>query len=270
MLYQYVQGERVPALGFGTYKLTGAACREAVEHALDLGYRHLDTAAIYGNEDEVGAGWTASGVEREDFFLTTKVWYDRLDAEGIEQSAHESLRRLRTDYVDLLLVHWPSATVPLEETLDAMFRLHDAGKVRQVGVSNFPPALLRRACTHGPIFCNQVEYHPYLSQSELIAEAEEHDLLLTAYSPLAKGRVNDDPVIREIADYHGKMPAQVTLRWLMQQPGVAAIPKAASARHRADNFDVFDFSLSDEEVERIGGLAHGLRLSNPAWAPDWD
>lgn len=269
MIYHYVQGERVPALGFGTYKLTGAECREAVADALELGYRHLDTAAAYENEAEVGAALAASGVARESVFLTTKVWTDDLRAGDVERSTHESLRKLQTEYVDLLLIHWPSETVPLEETLGAMFALRDAGKVRHVGVSNFPLPLLRQACTLGPIFCNQVEYHPFLGQHELLVEAEAHDLLLTAYRPLAKGRVSEAAVLREIAGAHGKTPAQVALRWLLQQPGVAAIPKAASHRHRAANIDLFDFTLSEEEMTRIGGLARNERLVNPGWAPDW-
>ena len=270
MTYQYVQGTRVPALGFGTYKLTGADCRQAVAHALELGYRHIDTAAIYGNEAEVGEGWRNSGVPRADLFLTTKVWYENLDRAGVWQSAAESLRRLQTDYVDLLLIHWPNPRVPLEETLHALFALRDAGQVRHVGVSNFPAALLREACQYGPIFCNQVEYHPFLNQDNVLAEAREHDLLLTAYSPLARGRVGSDPVLQAVADDHGKTPAQVTLRWLIEQPGVAAIPKASSPAHREANLDVFDFSLSDEEMSLIASRACGLRTANPPWAPAWD
>ncbi len=270
MLYQHVQGEKVPALGFGTWKLTGSECREAVRDALDIGYRHIDTAQVYDNETEVGEGWKAAGIHREEFFLTTKVWIDKLDATGVQTSTHESLRRLGTDYVDLLLIHWPADNVPLDETLEAMFSLRDGGKVRHVGVSNFTTALLKQATAIGPIFCNQVEYHPFLNQQKVLGVARAHDMLLTAYSPLVRGSVGDNATLQDIGRSHGKTASQVTLRWLIQQPGVAAIPKAASPAHRRANLDIFDFSLSDDEMTQIRGLARGYRRTDPDMAPDWD
>jgi 2,5-diketo-D-gluconate reductase B len=270
MEYVTVQGTDVPALGLGTWKLRGAACREAVTHALDMGYRHLDTAQIYGNEADVGEGIRAAGVDREDFFLTTKVWYENRSREATRRTTEESLRRLQTEYVDLLLVHWPAGDLPIEETLDALRALQDAGKARHIGVSNFTPTLLERALAHTPIFCNQVEYHPYLSQARLLAMARRHDLLLTAYSPIAHGQVTRDETLQEIAEAYGKSPVQVTLRWLIQQDHVAAIPKASTAEHREANLGIFDFALSEEEMAHISGLARGERLISPSFAPAWE
>ncbi|MDX1548013.1 MAG: aldo/keto reductase [Rhodothermales bacterium] len=270
MIFHTIQGERVPALGLGTWRLDGDACREAVEHALDLGYRHIDTAQAYENEEPVGRGLAASPVGRGDVFLTTKIWLDNLGPEAVRASTEASLRRLGTDYVDLLLIHWPSDEVPLEETLDALVVLRDEGKTRHIGVSNFTPSLLRRALDHARLFCCQVEYHPFLAQDDLLALCRRHDLLLTAYSPLARGKVQEEDVLREIAEAHGKTPFQVTLRWHLQQDSVAAIPKASSAEHREANFDLFDFALSDAEMERIAGLAEGRRLIDPDFAPAWE
>lgn len=267
---QTARGTHVPALGLGTYKLTGQAAYDGVRDALDAGYRHLDTAQMYGNEADVGQALAESGVARPDVFLTTKVWYDRLDPAALVPSVEESLRKLRTEYVDLLLIHWPSDAVPLEATLDAMLEQQAQGRVRHVGVSNFPAGLFERAAAHAPVFCNQVEYHPYLDQSGLRDLARQHEALLAAYRPIAYGRVSKDDVLREIAEVHGKTPVQVTLRWLVQQPGVLALPKAASPEHRRANLDVFDFALSDEEMARIHALARGERLVSPAHAPDWD
>ncbi len=271
MLYLDLGGDRVPALGLGTWQLEGGDARDGVRHALSLGYRHLDTAQAYENEAEVGDGLRASGVDRDDVFLTTKVWLDHLAYGDLIASADASLRRLKVDYVDLLLIHWPSEEVELAETLDALQEVQHAEKTRHIGVSNFTPSLLAEALRLAPgLVCDQVEYHPYLDQRALLEVVREHGLFLTAYSPLARGKVLEDAVIREIADGHGKRPAQVALRWLVQQDRVAAIPKASSAAHRAANLDVFDFALSDEEMARIAGLAQeDGRLIDPAFAPEW-
>ena len=269
MIYQTIQGKEVPALGFGTFDLKDEVGREAVAHALDLGYRHIDTAESYYNEEAVGAGIQQSGVAREDIFLTTKVGYDKLAPKDVRRSAEESLHKLQTDYVDLLLVHWPNDDIPLEETLDAFAVLREEGKTRHIGVSNFTPSLLQRALDHAEIFCNQVEYHPFLGQDDLLALCQQHDLLLTAYSPIAQGKVVHNKTLQEIGEAHGKSPTQVTLRWLIQQDKVAAIPRTSSAEHRASNFDIFDFSLSNEEMDRIANLAQGKRLVDPDIAPAW-
>jgi 2,5-diketo-D-gluconate reductase B len=267
--YQTIRGVQVPALGFGTWPLKGEECREAVRDALSAGYRHVDTARMYGNEEEVGRGIREGGVPREEIFLTTKLWYTELGRTQVVDSLHSSLRRLQTEYVDLLLVHWPSSTVPLGETMEAMTGLQREGKVRQVGVSNFPPTLLREALGYAPVFCNQVEYHPFLGQTALRELCQANDVLLTAYSPIAHGAVTEEPVLQEIGRKYGKSPVQVTLRWLVQQDHVAAIPKAASPDRRRQNFDIFDFELTPAEMEQIYTLDRGKRLINPSHAPAW-
>jgi len=263
---------RVPALGFGTWQLKGREARTAVADALDLGYRHIDTAQMYENESEVGQGLRDADVDRDALFLTTKVAMDNYEYRKLIASADDSLRKLKTEVVDLLLLHWPSDEVELEESLDALQEVQHAGKTRHIGVSNFTPSLLRRALEIAPsLVNNQVEYHPYLSQEKLLDVVRERGLFLTAYSPIARGTVLDEDAVQEIAEAHGKSPAQVVIRWHLQQDRVAAIPKAASAEHRRANFDVFDFELSDDEMDRIHGLAHDDgRMIDPEWGPDWE
>ena len=250
-----IKGEQVPSLGLGTWRLSGDDCRTAVERALSLGYRHLDTAQMYGNEGEVGRGMGDSGVDREEVFLVTKVSTSNFAHDDVLRSSRESLRKLGTDYVDLLLMHWPGRSVPLGETLGAMRELQEEGAIKHIGVSNFSPSLVEEAMEHAEIFCNQVEYHPYKSQGELLEQAGEKDYLLTAYSPVARGAVTDDETLREIGEAHGKSPAQVTLRWLIQQEKVAAIPKAAGEEHLKSNLEIFDFALDEEEMQRVFALA---------------
>jgi diketogulonate reductase-like aldo/keto reductase len=254
MQYEAIKGEKVPALGLGTWRLSGQKCVEAVERALALGYRHIDTAQMYANEGEVGRGMHNSGVDHGEIFLVTKVRTSRFSHDDVISSTRESLKKLQTEYVDLLLMHWPNPSVPLEETLGAMRKLQEEGSVKHVGVSNFPPSMVEEATWHADIFCNQVEYHPYRAQEELLKQAKEMDYLLTAYSPVAGGAAVDDATLREIGKTHGKTAAQVALRWLIQQGKVAAIPKAASEDHLESNFDIFDFELSGDEMERIFAL----------------
>ena len=258
-----VQGTEVPRLGFGTWQLTGRAAREGVRDALEIGYRHVDTARMYRNEAEVGAAIAASGVDRGDVFLTTKIFPSDFEPARLKAAAQDSLRALGTDYVDLLLLHWPSDTVPLERTLEALRELQEAGRIRHAGVSNFPAAMLERALDVIPLLADQVEYHPYAEQDALLEVVRERDLTLTAYSPLARGRVGRDRVLREIGAAHGKSPGQVALRWLIEQPQVTAVPKAASHERRVENFDVFDFELSAEERERIAALRKAGRRIAP-------
>lgn len=260
----------MPALGLGTSGLRGDACREAVEHALALGYRHLDTAQGYGNEREVGAGLKSSGVPRDDVWLTTKLKPEWFGAKDAAAQTEASLQALGVDDVDLLLLHWPNPSVPLEETFTALQPLLDDGRVRHIGVSNFTPSMTRQAHALAPILVNQVEYHPYLHQRFLLDVVHDLDLLLTAYSPLAQGEVTSDPVIMEIAGKHGKTPAQIALRWLLQQPRVTAIPKAASAKHREANLRAFDFNLSEEDMISLFDLEAERRLVNPPFAPAWE
>ena len=254
MEYQTIEGEKVPSLGLGTWRLSGEECTRVVERALALGYRHIDTAQMYANEGEVGRGIRNSGVDREEIFLVTKVRTSSFSHDNVLRSTRESLKKLKTEYVDLLLMHWPNPSVPLEETLGAMRELQEEGSVKHVGASNFPPPMVEEAIEYATVFCNQVEYHPYRMQDELLEQAREMDYLLTAYSPVAKGRVLNDATLQEIGEAHGKTPAQVALRWLIQQEKVVAIPKAASEVHLRSNFEVFDFELSNEEMEQVFAL----------------
>ncbi|MFD1514747.1 aldo/keto reductase [Halomarina rubra] len=253
MEYVTVQGVEVPKLGLGTWRLTGDDCRNAVQTALDLGYRHVDTAQAYGNERQVGAAIASSDVDREDVFLATKLEGGNRDYDGVLRSTDESLAKLRTDYLDLLLIHWPNRRVPTRETLDAMAELVDDGKVKHVGVSNFKRDALDEARTQAdvPIFTDQVQFHPYWDQTDLLDYCAIHDVLLTAYSPLGHGGVLDDPVLAEVGDRYDKSPAQVALRWATQHDPVATIPKATSPEHLEANLAVFDFELTDAEMERI-------------------
>lgn len=271
---QYIElgDARIPALGYGTWQLEGDACTAGVHHALELGYRHIDTAQIYGNEAQVGAALAKTHVERKDIWLTTKVWTDRLSKGDLEKSVDESLTKLQTDYVDLLLIHWPSKDVFLSDTIDALKHVMAEGKTRHIGVSNFPVKLMAEAqrLSGGKMITNQVEYHPFLDQTPVLDYVRNHNMFLTAYSPLARGRVNQDATLIDLGNKYGKTPAQITLRWLVQQPGVCAIPKAANPEHIKTNMQIFDFSLTDAEMSEIGKLRGDLRLVNPAFAPVWD
>ncbi len=265
-----VQGTRVPALGFGTWLIPEADAADAVRDALEIGYRHIDTARAYENERGVGRGIADSGVPRNEIFLTTKVPHTDASPELVERDAEESLERLGVNRIDLLLLHWPNPEVPLEQTLNALDKLKDDGRVRHIGVSNFPAGLLRQALELAPIFANQVEYHPFLSQERALDVARAHDVLTTAYSPLAHGKVPGDATLQRIGDAHGKTAGQVALRWLLDQPLVSPIPKASSHERRAENFDVSDFELTREERGEIDALPKDVRTADPPWAPDWD
>jgi 2,5-diketo-D-gluconate reductase B len=265
-----IQGSTVPKLGFGTWEILGRDCEEAVSDALEIGYRHIDTAQAYDNEAEVGKALAASAVPREELFVTTKLWRDEFHPDRVRPSAEGSLEKLHVDCVDLLLLHWPNDDVPLEQTLGALAALREDGLIRHFGVSNFPVGMLNDALSIAPVFADQVEFHPYLDQQPLVDRAVEQDFMVTAYSPLARGRVPADPTLREIGDQYGKTAGQVALRWLLDKPNVATIPKASSHERRVENFEVFDFRLSDEDRAKIDGLARGDRIIDPRWAPDWD
>jgi diketogulonate reductase-like aldo/keto reductase len=269
MIHRVWNDAKIPALGLGTWELRGEACQRAVEQALALGYRHLDTAQGYDNEEDVGAAIAASGVGRDEIFLTTKVRPRNFRREALLASSEASLAKLGVESVDLLLLHWPNADIPLEETLAALHEARARGMACHVGVSNFNPSMLRQAVAAGPTLTNQIEYHPFLSQARMLALAAEYGLLITAYSPVARGKVMNDPTLQRIADRYGKSPAQVALRWLLQQPRVVAIPKAASPQHLAANLDLFDFSLDEHEMSAVHALARGERLvENPDL--DWE
>ncbi len=251
-----VQGIAVPAIGLGTWQLRGTQCTEVVELALTIGYRHIDTAQIYANEAAVGKALAAAAVLREDIFLVTKIWPDDFSHRRVIETTNQSLRNLRTDYVDLLLMHWPNSSVSFEETLAAMGELQGEGKVRHIGVSNFSTSQVQEAARHAGIFCNQIKYNPYHQQQDILAQARKMDYLLTAYTPLEKGHVSGDRKMNEIGQVHGKSAAQVTLRWLIQQ-GMAVIPKASTEGHLKENLDLFEFELSEEEMNAIATLKSG-------------
>lgn len=265
MEYVTVQDERIPALGFGTYRLRGQACERTVKEAIELGYRHIDTAEFYTNQSEIGRAIADSTVPRDELFVTTKVWRTNLRHDDVLRSATESLSKLGLDEVDLLLIHWPNKSVPVEETLGAMNQLREDGRARHIGVSNFSVAQLREAMTvsASPILANQVKYHPLHAQNDLLEACLEHDVMLTAYSPLAKGRIINNDTLARIGDRYGKTEAQVALRWLLQQDVVSAIPKASSREHLRENIEIFDFELADDEMEQIfelrGGIVDRLR-----------
>ncbi len=272
MKYIDLKGMRVPSLGFGTAELRGKKCEAALTYALELGYRHIDTAQMYRNEEVVGRVLAASGIPRRNIFLTTKIGRGELAPETLRQAVEQSLERLQTDHVNLVLVHWPNPEIPLEGTMEALAQIKAEGQAQRIGVSNFPVALMKEAVeVHGAdLFANQVEYHPFLSQRSVLKFCHQHDMMLTAYSPLAKGQVAKDKTISRIAKKYGKSPAQVTLRWLIDQFCVAAIPKARGKRHAKQNFEIFDFYLSAPDVAEITALACNRRLIEMPPAPKWD
>ncbi len=273
MIFITVDDKNVPALGFGTWQLRGKECTAAVAKAIDIGYRHIDTAQIYENEADVGAAIAGAGIERKEIFLTTKVWMTNVKDGALQSSVDESLKKLKTDHVDLLLIHWPVKDVPFAEQMKSLAQVKAAGKARLLGVSNFTVAQMKEVVEElkAPIVNNQVEYHPYLSQQPVLDYINEHNMFLTAYSPLARGKVNDSKVLKEIGKKLGKTPGQVALRWLLEQDNVAAIPKAASEKHMRENFEIFDFSLTEDEMRRIHAEARpDGRMISPDWAPKWD
>jgi 2,5-diketo-D-gluconate reductase B len=270
---RHAHGAEIPAIGFGTSGL-GDVRAEHIATALRAGYRHIDTARKYGTERVVGEGMRASGVPRRDIFLCTKVSHENLHTSDFARSVEDSLKALGVDYVDLLLVHWPEKNTPLAETMAALGKAKRNGLARHIGVANFNIAMLDEAiklCPE-PLVTLQAECHPYLDQSKVIAACRARGLVLTAYCPLGRGRLHGDPVLAEIAKRKGKTFAQVALRWLMQQGVIAAIPRSSNAARIAQNIDVFDFELSDDDMRRIAALkrADG-RIADPKGrAPAWD
>ncbi|AWN16659.1 oxidoreductase, aldo/keto reductase family [Salinisphaera sp. LB1] len=266
-------GATIPAIGFGTFELEPKDAEAMVEHALAVGYRHIDTAQAYKNEEAVGRGIKNSGVTRKDIFLTTKVWTDRYTDGELQKSVAESLERLDTDYLDLLLLHWPNPDVSLKETLAALNEVQDKGLVRNIGISNFTRAQIHEAAelSAKPLATNQVEYHPYLDQKPVLDALSEHDISLTAYCPLARGEVFKDPTLERIGKRYGKNAGQVALRWLIQQDNVIALPRSSNPAHVAANFEVFDFELTEKEMSEISKLhSEDGRMINPSFAPAWD
>ena len=266
------RGLRMPKLGLGTWRLKDEAAREAVERALSLGYRHIDTAEMYGNEAEVGAAIAGARLPRDDIHLTTKVWWEHLTPDGITKALETSLKRLQTDHVDLYLIHWPSPDMDLPAALMTLVRLQEQGLARAIGVSNFPVALLKRAVEEigAPIAVNQVEYHVLLGQGPVLEYARAHDIAVTAYCPIAQGKLADHEELGIIARKHGVTPPQVALKWLLDQPGVAAIPKAARRESQVANLEAMKLELDDADRAAIAMLPKTQRMVNPGFAPAWD
>jgi len=265
-------GARVPAIGLGTWDLRGRTCARAVEQALRLGYRHIDTAEIYDNEREVGEGLRASGLRRSDVFITTKIWSSHLAPRELERATKESLVRLRLSEVDLLLIHWPNPQIPLAETIPALCRMKSAGFARHIGVSNFNVALIEDAArlSGEPLVTNQIEWHPFLDQSKLGEACRRHGLSVTAYCPLARGRAAGAPALATIGLHYRKTAAQVSLRFLLQE-GAIVIPRTAKVERLSENLDVFDFELNDAEMDEIRTLAGPRsRIVTMGGASQWD
>jgi 2,5-diketo-D-gluconate reductase B len=266
------QGLRVPKLGLGTFRMQGEACRAAVESALSLGYRHIDTAEMYANEDAIGDAVAASNVARKDLHITTKVWHTNLTPDAIRKAFDASRTKLKTDYVDFYLIHWPSPDMNLAAALETLMRIKQDGGARAIGVCNFPIALLKQAVEDigAPIACNQVEYHVLLNQDRLLTYARSKNIPLVAYAPLAQGRLADYPELTSIARKHNVTSAQVALKWLLQQDGVMAIPKAQRPESQKGNLDALTVSLDQDDRALIAKLPKDQRFVNPGFAPKWD
>jgi 2,5-diketo-D-gluconate reductase B len=261
-----------PKLGLGTFRMTGAACQRAVESALALGYHHIDTAPMYGNEDAVGAAINASGIPREQIFLTSKVCHTLATPTQARASLRESLRRLKTDHLDLCLLHWPRAGLDIPAILEMLTEAQSAGETKRIGVANFPLRLLRVAVeeVQAPLFCNQIEYHVLLDQSPILTYLRAKRMFLVAYAPMAQGRLAVHPVLAGIAARHGVSAAQVALNWLLEQDGVAAIVKSARAEGQRENLDALAVRLNDEDRAAIMALPKNQRFVSPPFAPQWD
>jgi 2,5-diketo-D-gluconate reductase B len=266
------QGIAIPRLGFGTFRMPGNDCQPVVESAIAVGYRHIDTAAMYDNEAAVGNGITASGIARGDVFVTTKVWHDQLAPDALRKAFDTSLGKLKLDYVDMYMVHWPSAAMDMAAALETLVKLRDEGRTRAIGVCNFNMPMMRQALEDigAPIAALQVEYHPFIDQSAMLNYLRPRGIPLTAYAPLAQGRAAVDGTLQKIGDKHGVTAAQVTIAWLLGQEGVIAIPKASQAARQQSNLEAVRTVLDAEDIAAIAGLPKGQRFIQPPFAPDWN
>jgi 2,5-diketo-D-gluconate reductase B len=266
------QGISLPRLGLGTFRMQGDVCRAAVESALGLGYRHIDTAEMYGNEDPIGAAIAASGVARGDLHITTKVWHENLAPDAIRSAFDASLKKLRLDHVDLYLVHWPAKSMNLPAIFETLFKLKEEGRTRAIGVANFNVALLKTVVEEirAPIACNQIEYHVMLDQTKVRQYLAAKSIPLVAYCPLAQGKVSSDETLAAIGRKHGASAAQVALKWLLDRDGVAAIPKASRRESQQANLDALKLTLDDADSKAIAALPKDKRCVNPSFAPAWD
>jgi 2,5-diketo-D-gluconate reductase B len=272
MQYVEAHGARIPIVGFGTMRLKEDAGRDAIASAIRVGYRHLDTAAYYGNEKEVGDAIKASGVKREDIFLTTKVRDNNLKADDFARSLDSSLKLLDLPQVDLLLIHWPNPNVPAAESIGALNKAKRDGLTKHIGVANYTVALLREAMIHteAPLVTNQIEAHPFLDFGKIFNATRRESISITAYCPIARGRVPGDPVLERIGAAHRKTASQVSLRWLVQQ-GIIVIPGSGKPERQKENFEIQDFELTPSEMAEIDALKRpDGRVVNPPQAPKWD
>ena len=265
-------GARIPQIGLGTMTLKGDICVQAVKTALQLGYRHIDTAAFYGNEVENGEGLRASGVRRADVFICTKVRENNLLPENFNKSLDLSLTNLKLPYVDLLLIHWNNMDIPFKISVGALCQAKKDGRAKHVGVANFTTTMLDEAwaVTSEPLVCNQIEVHPFINQDKVLAASKKHGMAVVAYVPIARGKVPGAEALERIGKAHGKSAAQVSLRYLVQL-GLCAIPRTANPAHLKENLEVFDFKLSDTEMAELKKLnAANMRVVSPPHAPVWD
>jgi 2,5-diketo-D-gluconate reductase B len=268
-LYTLKNGKTIPALGFGTWKLTGSECTKAVLYALRIGYRHIDTADVYGNHKEVGQAIAEGRVPRNELFVTSKIWTDSFERSKVRPSCERLLSELQLEYLDLLLMHWPDRSIPFGDTLEEMEKLQKDGLVKSIGVSNFTINHLKDALETGVEFVtNQVEFHPSLNQKELKAFCDEHKIIITAYSPLARGEDLDLPMIIELAEKYNKTPAQIILNWVIQS-NMIAIPKSATLERIEENWKTLEFELSSEDVAKIDAIGGNNRVVNSDWG-DFD
>lgn len=273
MKYLNINESKIPALGLGTFQLKDDEALEIVKKALEFDYRHIDTAQIYENENEVGKAIEQSEVPRDDIFLTTKVWHTKLSKVDFLPSVHDSLEKLKTDYVDLLLIHWPPAELEqLNEAMECLVQAREEGLAKHIGVSNFTKKFLWQAIKDNPgIITNQIEYHPFINQDPILSDMEKYKISLTAYSPLAQGAIVKNVVVQAIAEKFDKTPAQIVLRWMMQQENVMAIPRTSKVERLKENMDVFDFELDKNAMDRLNALkVSNQRIINPPFAPIWD
>jgi 2,5-diketo-D-gluconate reductase B len=272
MEHLQTQGIRLPRLGLGTFRMQGEVCRAAVESALALGYRHIDTAEMYGNEDAVGAAIATSRLARGNLHVTTKVWHENLAPDAIRRAFDASLKKLKLDRVDLYLVHWPSRDMNLPAIFETLLRLKQEGRIRAIGVANFNIALMKTVVEQikAPVACNQIEYHVMLDQTPMRKYLAAKSIPLVGYAPLAQGRAASDKTLIAIGRKHNASAAQVALKWLLDQDGVAAIPKASRAESQQANLDALKLKLDDADRKAIAALPKDKRFVNPGFAPAWD